>query len=234
MFDFLESLETEVNSDPNKKVSFREEKQLVNAFVSLFGDRNKHPFRLAHEVESLNGIADLVLFRTAKNQYSPRLADLQPRWVYSLKVLPYRKYFSTTDFSELTHVSEKTASRVLEDFVAAGFCKRKEKNWIKTTQPKAVGTEIIAIEAKLKDWNKALKQAYRYLDFAHQTWVLLDEAHSSGAKKRLDLFSRLNVGLATLSSAKNITVLHAPLKQAPRSELRFWQANVLLARQFKP
>jgi hypothetical protein len=155
---------------------------------------------------------------------SSGLAKIAPQWAFALRELPYRRKFTTDSFAELTGASRKTALGVLRTFEAAGFCElgRGAHSWMKIRQPLPVASQIIAVEAKLSDWRRALSQAYRYLDFATESWVLLDAANVAPALKNVADFRRLNVGLAALAPNNRVRKLFTPLKQAPKSPVRHW------------
>ena len=92
--------------------------------------------------------------------------------------------------------------------------------------------KIYAIEAKLRDWKRALSQAYRYLDFANQSWVVLDNSRSKPAIENILKFKRLNVGLASISINGKIVIHFRPKLQPPKSLQKFWQANSEIASRF--
>ena len=58
--------------------------------------------------------------------------------------------------------------------------------------------EIIAFEAKLNRWQKALNQAYRNTSFSHYSYVLLPEKAAKSAMKYADEFKRRSVGLCSM------------------------------------
>src|SRR4051812_28310029 len=57
---------------------------------------------------------------------------------------------------------------------------------------------IIAVEAKLKDWKYALHQAYRNTSFAHQSFVLLPKVMAMAAACFIGEFEKRGVGLCYL------------------------------------
>ena len=207
---------------------------MVRAYVRSL-PRSNADYRVVHtELESENGIADVVTVRMRKDwARSSGLAKIAPQWAFALRVLPYRKVFTTIAFSELTGASRSTAISVLRTFEAAGFCTRKQQPncWTKIRQPIPVASQIIAIEAKLSDWRRALMQAYRYLDFATQSWVLIDAANSGPAFRNIAEFKRLNVGLAVIGPETLVRKLFAPSKQEPKSPIRHWGVLSLIGRR---
>src|SRR5699024_4364390 len=72
-----------------------------------------------------------------------------------------------------------------------------------------------AIEAKLRNWKRALQQAYRYRWFAEYAYVVLDHHYSGPAITQLNLFKKHNVGLASIDSKGNIIKHYHPKRKEP-------------------
>jgi DNA-binding Lrp family transcriptional regulator len=67
-----------------------------------------------------------------------------------------------------------------------------------------MGVRVIAIEAKLKDWRRAIEQAKSYLDFAHESYV----AMPSGIAQRSVLTAAcaaVGVGLLAVDAGGNVS-----------------------------
>lgn len=78
----------------------------------------------------------------------------------------------------------------------------------------------IAVEAKIKDWQRGLYQAYRYKWFSEASYLALHENHIEQPKHNLALFKKLNVGL--MSVGKEVDIIYNPKKEKPQS--RYMQA----------
>ena len=185
------------------------------------------------EFDCNHGIADLVLYKLRPRwELADGLQYLSPRWAAALYALPYRRGFTDEWFAECNLVTRRRALRALNEYANAGYCEQMKikGRWIKVRQPQRIVSEINAIEAKLRDWQRALIQAARYRAFAHRSWVLLDEATIKPAIARLDRFKDLNVGLVSLSTDGIIHHYYMPEKRTPPDAWRFWFANVLIAR----
>src|SRR5580698_5758639 len=85
---------------------------------------------------------------------------------------------------------------------------------------------LIAIEAKLKDWKRALHQAYRNTCFAHQSFVLLPKSIALTAFTFQAEFDRRRVGLCYLDDGKVVVLQDSP-HTAP---LEPWLASAAIAR----
>lgn len=211
---------------------FQSEAELVFAAEQLLREKAKQDIGLEKEFNCWHGIADLVIYRRAnKNVSNGNLGLISPRWGAALYSLPYRSGFTEEWFAKTNLITTKRARSILHSYKRAGYCEQLNTpgTWRKKFQPRPVSNEICAVEAKLTDWRRALSQASRYLAFAHQAWVLLDHATVKPAISKIELFSALNVGLASLSVDLTFHVWHTPQKQTPKDLWRHWAANVLLA-----
>jgi len=190
---------------------YNSEQDLVNSFKSLskrflsdeFNTKTTRTF-LIQEFDSLNGVADLVL-----GTYLPHTVTKAARcpidinWVTPLASLSIGDAISVDEFMATYTVTKNTASKILRDYVKGGFLQlidNKEYKVIKSYAP--ILDNVISIEAKLKNWHRALNQAYRYKRFSNFTFVLLEEKYSNPAIKNLDLFERMGVGLITMQDLK--------------------------------
>jgi hypothetical protein len=222
---------------PEDTLSFRTESQLVQTALLLVGLKSTSTeIVTALEVDSGFGIADLVLGEPSARWLSyVDLRIIPPHWVYPLIDLPYRRQFSTDYFARRAHVGMETATRVLSLYVEAGFCERKSKTyWVKSYTPRPLFKRIVAIEAKLRDWRRALYQSSRYQLFANAVWVLLDEKHSKVAKANKDEFVLRNIGLATLNPQGALKATYVPRDATPSSPISYWRISAELLRRVKP
>jgi hypothetical protein len=93
---------------------------------------------------------------------------------------------------------------------------------------------LFAFEMKLRDWRKALGQAYRYRYFADAAYVVLPPQAAKLAKQHLDLFKKLRVGLWAFDKhAGKIRKFYSPRRGAPLSSKARERAVVTLARFVK-
>ena len=124
-----------------------------------------------------------------------------------------------------------TAIQKLRLYEQMGFCKQQGRggSWSKIRQPMPIVKRIIAFEAKLHDWKRAISQAYRYQRYANQAWVVLDASRAKGATRATEQFRRLNVGLKVLSRTGHSKTLVSPRFRSPKSPYHFWEANSLIA-----
>lgn len=68
-------------------------------------------------------------------------------------------------------------------------------------QQKLSRRQLYTFEAKLKDWRRALKQAFRYRYFSDKAIVVMPLEHAQPAIKNLEAFQHLSVGLWSFDAA---------------------------------
>jgi hypothetical protein len=73
---------------------------------------------------------------------------------------------------------------------------------------------VVAFEAKLTRWRRALQQAYRNTCFAHRSYVVLPWATAQVAQKYSAEFEKRRVGLCTVHSGQ-LLVLHEARNATP-------------------
>jgi hypothetical protein len=213
---------------------FKSELDLVNTFCTFLKNGGlPTDAGVVIEFESSHGIADIVIYgsRELLQPHAAIFANVPPRYavIFGRELLP--KVFSVQQFIDLTGASEDASIRVLNILVKQGILQRLEKRvyecLFNLKNPLDV---IISIEAKLSDWRRALRQAYRYREFSNQSWVLMDTFRVSAAMNNIHLFVRSGVGLASINTAGELFIHHEPSVTSPLSESRYWTESVQLIR----
>lgn len=223
-----------------KKLSnryFESENHLVQEIIEkrhyFLPSYSLNSIRLLKEFDCSNlGIADVIIFPLRKDWRTIiKYGEIPPRWLYALHVLPYRRQFTLNTFIQLTGVSKKRALLALKQYCQLGYCKKSEfkQIWTKAIQPRPVTKKVIAIEAKLKDWKRALAQAYRYSDYASQSWVVLNSSTTTTSKQMVNKFKKLNIGIRIIEQNGKTLSPFMPRFAKPRSALKFWEANGIIA-----
>ena len=220
-------------SERSDRVSarFSSEKELVRRAIAQspwHEASNDEDVGVTTELETPSGIVDIAFFRLRKDWKNHAVVGQIPsRWAYAFHKMPYRKKFSTDDIASLAGTSVRRAKLALVDFAKLGLCRiaADGQNWFKVRQPLMALASLISVEAKLRDWRRALDQATRYLVYSDQAWVLLDDRSVNAAKENIQQFELRNVGLASISTSGNVVLHHLPQhSQTPRAHDR-WVVN---------
>jgi len=213
-------------------MEFETEEQLVNLLEKVYSSPRSR-WVWIREFNMPNGIADLVgigLATHAANRST--LGHIPPQWAYTLHCLPHEEPFSLGNVATLANVTMGSARLMLRNFGDSGFCAQipDSKQWIKTRQPEPVAKKIVAIEAKLRDWRRALYQAAQHVAYASQAWVVLDRSALPSSRRHAQEFADRGIGLAGLSAEGELDIVMHPRDNLPRRQNRYWQANAEIAR----
>lgn len=88
--------------------------------------------------------------------------------------------------------------------------------------------KIITIELKLKNWKRALAQAYKYKSFSDISYVCMDESNIDSVLKHLDMFEKYNIGLITISKNKKVNIVYKPSATKPYAKDLYVKATLKL------
>lgn len=187
------------------------------------------------EFESGHGIADIVIFGACElfEKRAVEFAKIPPRYavIFGRELLP--KKFLAQQFAELTGASIGASVRVLNMLVKQGLLTRLKNGMYEGLDSVSSPIDtVVSIEAKLRDWRRALRQAYRYREFSNQSWVLMDAYRVSPALAQIQQFIRSGVGLASINTSGELFIHHAPTVAAPLSDSRYWAESVQLSRHY--
>lgn len=214
---------------------FKRELDLVKTF-SDFLKQGSLPTQthVIHEFESGHGIADIVLFGTSNllEHGVAGFAKISPRYavIFGRGLLPNK--FSAQQFSDMTGIGVGASVRVLNSLVKQGVLHASGQGAYEHLEKLVNPVRcIVSIEAKLRDWQRALHQAYRYREFSNQSWVLMDAGRVAPALQNLQQFIRAGIGLASINTSGELFVHYEPATAHSFSESRYWAACVQLTRQ---
>ena len=199
-------------------MSFQTEIELVNKLKDVLGRvfRNEC-FEIFEEVSLGYGIADLVvtnlkehISNTESEKIALNVSDIN---IYNL--INKLEKISFDLIQDITRGSKKEINQSLDKLIINSYVKTVDEHFVIENEYELPFNINIAIEAKLKDWRRALSQAYRYRWFADYSYVVIDEYYCKRAIKNLDLFEKYNVGLASISTAGNFKRIFNPSRSNP-------------------
>ncbi|MFA5000818.1 MAG: hypothetical protein WC531_01130 [Candidatus Paceibacterota bacterium] len=191
------------------------------------------------------GVADLVLFRPDFGNCLKRLAHkqfkplLNEAYFCVFNLLPDAdKYKMPMSFKELKEQTDYSSSflkyQLIKNLKKARYVKETSDGYyFKVNGWLPVGKELIAIEAKLKDWKRGFYQANRYKTFADQTYL----AVPPNTAKLVDhsLLIKQGVGLISFDAetGKKKILVKAEVKKALSESKRnfatefFWNRSLI-------
>jgi hypothetical protein len=225
--ELLKSLATHA-----RPAGFETERDLVTAIAECV-NRSRGSYRMELELDAGVGIADLVLAnREPRSTRAVRLlACVPPRLSALLDPEVAREIRSRSALAARLGLTEQAATRVLRHLRDAGLVKVTASEVVLSSIRKAPFAQIIAVEAKLSDWPRALVQAYRNRQFADESWVVLDHRFHQSAIAQIGRFQRSGVGLASVAKAGGLYIHCAALSAPAGSASKRWHAQAALARR---
>ena len=185
-------------------MGFSTEQELVDLFKISFSRKfNIANKRVLEEVSLGFGIADLVVTELKDSTETVKREKLTSIDINVYQIVKNKKKVSLDIVTTITGIKKQDIVKSLEKLIEYSFVKRMDSYY------------VFSNKYELRNWKKALMQAYRYKWFADYSYVVLDEAHSKAAIENLPLFEKLNVGLLTISISGVIKKYYHPKKQKP-------------------
>lgn len=189
--------------------------EVLKASIKSFYNRNY--IQIFEEVSLGYGIADIVVSELKTVTYQEIKSE------ESLDMIDINVYFLVQKFDQLNLNDIVSITRCPKSAISRSLLKLLNSGYILNDVDKFIANKLYelpfrnnyAIEAKLKDWKRALKQAYRYRWFAEYSFVVLDTYHANAALKNIDFFVKYNVGLASVSTDGVLKQYFNPTRQQP-------------------
>ena len=143
-------------------------------------------------------------------------------WVRPIFNLTEDQEIEMDGFIQTYGISKTTARARFKEYSEAGFLQKVSRGQYRVVREyKLVTDTIISIEAKLKNWQRALHQAIRYKRFSNKSYVLLDRKHVRPALKNIHAFQERNIGLMSMDN-ESFKIHHSPkVKAAPQTHSFF-------------
>jgi hypothetical protein len=211
---------------------FDTEVQLVSALLPLLRSSLNRRYGLETELDAGVGFADIVLYKRhpRTTRELQLLAAIPPRLAPLLDPLTACRIQNCVDLALALGVSTAAARRVQRRLEQLGLFNGRPSGTLTPVKVLPFNT-VIAVEAKLSDWSRAIVQAYRNRQFADESWVVLDHRYYKAALAQLARFERSGVGLASVDVTGNLYIhCIAPCGLAMSSTKR-WHAQAALARR---
>jgi hypothetical protein len=211
---------------------FATEKELVETLKSNFSNicdwnTKRTTTNILEEVNLGFGIADLVISKINKNYISETKLSYFDILIY--KIIENDRCVSIELLKSITKAKESQIKRSLEMLMLESYINKHDSLFRIKNSYKSIASKSIAVEAKLKNWKRALDQAFRYRWFANQSYVVLDSKYISPAQRNIQSFIELNVGLAEINPSGILNIHFRPTDTKPIDDRMF----MLLSEQVK-
>ncbi len=213
------------------------ELDLVNKFIDFLYASASKEYLIHTEFEGGFGRPDVLLYSVPPIEALTDIQSLEninPRFAPLLSKRIAKAICSYESLARACGTSESNARSIAKELAKIDRLTFKTEQ-AQTFDIKPIERQpfkyVVSIEAKLRDWQRALTQAYRYTTFSNESWVLLDEARVSPALKSQQVFNNLGIGLATFSSKGELRVyIKAETRISASSSSLAWRTQALLSR----
>ena len=119
---------------------------------------------------------------------------------YVIWVLRNKHKVSPENIAKYSYEREKKIQPILDDLINKNILTWTDPNKLSLSAPiKNMQANVVAVEAKLKNWREALSQAKHYKEFANIAIVAMDASNIPIAKTILAEFVNNGIGLCAVS-----------------------------------
>lgn len=201
---------------------FENEQSLVEEIVNAleFGDlklpkrTKKSNMKVLREVNLGYGIADLVV-ASYGNVDGSRKTFLNSTQIKILKIIEKNPGIQVSKIIDKTKESSKIINNSLDVLASENFIQISADGINLNSKYVPTLTNAVALEAKLKNWKRALKQAYRYKWFSDWSYVCLPSSNIKPATMNIEYFKQLQVGLISVSKDNGYNIIYNPRHTKP-------------------
>lgn len=185
----------------------------------FFGKYKKHV--TLEEFSAGTGISDLTIFTIDDRIIQERKrTDSQPLTSKSqiqvlLAVLD--GFSNVKEISIAARLSKTTVNRILKNLQDNGLVSQQNSQYLASYSLPSC-ENIIAIEAKVKDWKSGVRQALRYKEYADYSYLAIYEDNINSCLENIDLFKKFGIGLIGVSDIGINVHLEATLSDVTTRE----------------
>jgi hypothetical protein len=197
-------------------MKFQTEAELVSTLrQKLESTYNRDSIKIFEEVSLGYGIADIVVCEYNKPITRTSTVVLNHSDINIYHIIRTLGKVSFDKLFDTTRSSKKAISDSLNTLIKGKYIKPIEDSFIIDNCYELPFRNNFAIEAKLKNWKRALYQAYRYKWFAEFAYVVIDAHYAEPALQNLNMFTKYNVGLASISTEGCLIRHFTPVRHKP-------------------
>lgn len=198
---------------------FETEDELVKALKGSLGPLCEWSFDsntvILEQVGLGYGVADIVASQVFPGSQTGYYMNDVEVHIYEI----IRKY-PNQNLSDLLHGSKVNINQlrdVLKSLLQHKYVQEEEGYFSLLKRYENIVGNNVAIEAKLRNWKRALYQAFRYKWFAFYSYVVLDSRYIKPALRNIEEFEHRNVGLAEIDLNGVCIVHYRPYREQPIS-----------------
>jgi predicted transcriptional regulator len=219
------------NQQKTKEYQFLNDFLQVNFFSNYVNNKELGCIFIREPFTGL-GYTDLVVIIWNKDIANNWHSDRNKLIIDDIKIMHHlylsKRYKSISEIMKELGFSEKKILESLTRLNNAGLLKCNKDNKFKTLKKSEIFhvKEIISIEAKLKNWRRALEQAFVNSYYASESYILFPK--ESITKQMLETYKKTDIGI--ISFNKDMDVIKKAKKNVIPSNLNSWLFNEYVGR----
>lgn len=201
------------------------EDAVVNHIPQFFSNNYERSW-MAGSVPIGAGLPDLVV--TSYNLDVLKLAQIEAS---NCRILAYLRMTKCADIESLMRVVKIPRKKVniqIEWLLDEKVIFSKSKGYFLCPTWSKILPEIVTIEAKVTDWQKAVAQANRNKIFAHRSFIALPESVAQRIRKE-PILNKLGLGLLSVDEDGGVSILRKGRRFKPFVWTYYYKLAFLLA-----
>jgi len=178
------------------------------------------------------GYTDLVAIIWDKDIYNKWHTDRNKLLINDIKILHHlylsNRYKTISEIITELGFSKKEIAESISRLDRAKLIKSAKDNKFKALKKSEIFyiKEIISIEAKLKDWRRALNQAFINMYYSSESYILFPE--KSITNHMLETYNKTDIGI--ISYKKDMNIIKKAKKMAIPANFNSWLFNEYIGR----
>jgi DNA-binding Lrp family transcriptional regulator len=222
------------NQQKTKEYQFLNDFLEIN-FFSKYLNNHELDCTILQEPFTGLGYTDLVAIVWNKEIYNKWQKDRNKLKIIDIKILHYlylnNKYKTILEITTELGFSKREITNSISRLDKAGLLKFTKDNKFKSLKKSDIFyiKEIISIEAKLKDWRRALYQAFTNMYYSSESYILFPE--ESITHYMLDIYKETDIGI--ISFKEDIDVIKKAKKMTIPANFNSWLFNEYIGRSLE-
>ena len=221
-------------------MTFLTESKLVNDFKASYSvDTNSIDDQLIlDEVNTNWGIVDILVILFNSQRRKQRRKEINKKKIdyftnidsYALTHIIRNPYITIKDLNLYLKIKNGLLNNTINKLLNRGliYIYNNDKIRAKAIRKIYIIKEIIAYEAKLTDWQKALCQAERHLWFTNSSFVILSNLSNTVIQKVRKSCTEKGLGLIIKNKENYFQILNKPLYKKHIDSILSWKINEAL------
>ena len=206
--------------------------EFMHKYIEVLKDRKRHN-ALFYEPLLPTGFPDIVVATYNPKVFEEWNEDRKQLFVIDFKILYHLHFVHGSKAEHIESqlgINSKTLVRSLERLLAAGLVRWYAKQWMpRSLKARYAISSIVAIEAKMKNWQDAFKQASMNQWFASESYVLLPIEKPN--KQIIKKSEKLGLGIYSMPTGKKPRTICRPNRGLLPSSYASWFFNEWIGRR---